>query len=99
MQSLNDLDQRVEHAYGLCMQKLNGMKACPDAEEWSSYLEEQIQPTINLGEQDVKDAARRLASIKARNKKAEKSEKSVNGEANEGQDDVDDDDDDEEESG
>ena len=74
VESLKDLENKVQHAHQIGQEKLNGHKTCPNVEEWKAFLDNHIYSVVQVAEQDIKEAVRRTSSVKARLKAAEKVE-------------------------
>ena len=99
MAALKDVEPRVESAIELIKAKTQNhtIKQSDDPEGWQSYLDDFIAPVLNQADHDLKDAARRIQSVK---KKAENNQEKDQKKSNDAQKSDDDfDDDDGEESG
>ena len=67
-----DIEDKVKHAFNISKEKIDSHKTCPDAAEWNDFMDEKIHPVVLLAEHDVRDACRRISSVKtAEAKKAQ----------------------------
>ncbi|CAE7247312.1 unnamed protein product, partial [Symbiodinium necroappetens] len=69
VKSLENLEPRVESVLKLCQEK-QGEK-CEDAEALTEWINETTSEVLHDADHDVKDAQRRINSVKSKQKKAE----------------------------
>ena len=67
VQSLQRIEPRVESAAQKAKDKSE--TKVDSVEEWQSMLEDEIYPVMNLADNDLKDACRRINGIKAKERK------------------------------
>ena len=76
-------------------ERLEQEKTCSDAEAWNAWLSETALGVIDLADNDLKDAARRIHSVKSKESRKPKDtaeEKGSDGDEEEEDDDDEDDD-------
>ena len=65
----------MKQAFNISKEKTDGHKTCPDAAEWNDFMDQRIHPAVLLAEHDVRDACRRISSVKAAEAKKAKADK------------------------
>ena len=68
VRSLEEHLEKVEHAVQIGKEK---QKDKVGIEDWTSFMNTHLLPVYNVADNDIKDATRRISSVRARAKKQE----------------------------